>query len=184
MAPLAEIVRVLLKTSSNAIAESLVKSLAVAAHGPPGDWPAGAAALAERLRALGLDLAGVRLVDGSGLARDNRVTPRLLVGVLSLADRSFAFGPELEAALPIAAADGTLRERGRAVAGRVRAKTGFLNGVAALSGYASLADGGEAVFALLVNDAPAGDSAAIAGVDAFAAALAGADQESVRRPLE
>jgi D-alanyl-D-alanine carboxypeptidase/D-alanyl-D-alanine-endopeptidase (penicillin-binding protein 4) len=192
--PLAEIVRLLNKSSHNAVAESVVKSLAVRAHGPPGDWPRGVAALDAELRALGLPLEGVQLADGSGLARENRVTARLLVAALRLADRSFGFGPELETSLPIAATDGTLRERGRAIAGHVRAKTGFLSGVAALSGYASPREGGEAVFALLVNGAPAGDMAAVAGVDAFAAALVGEPahatagppllQESVRRPLE
>ena len=192
--PVAELVRLLNKSSHNPVAESLVKSLAVGAHGPPGEWDAGVAALAAALRAVGLDLEGVRIADGSGLARENRVTPRLLVDVLRLADRSFGFGPELETSLPIAATDGTLRERGRAIAGHVRAKTGFLSGVAALSGYASLAGGGQAVFSLLVNGAPAGDMAAIAGVEAFAAALVGELgpsasprpllQESVRRPLE
>lgn len=189
----AEIVRLLNKSSHNPVAESLVKSLAVRAAGPPGGWAAGVEALAAELRGLGLDLAGARIVDGSGLARENRVTPRLLVAALRLADRSFGFGPELETSLPIAAADGTLRERGRAIAGHVRAKTGFLAGVAALSGYAALAEGGGAVFSILVNGAPAGDMAAIAGVDAFAAALVGALppaaprpllQESVRRPVE
>jgi serine-type D-Ala-D-Ala carboxypeptidase/endopeptidase (penicillin-binding protein 4) len=189
----AEIVRLLNKSSHNAVAESLVKSLAVRADGPPGSWAGGVEALAAQLHGLGLDLGGVRIVDGSGLARENRVTARLLVDALRLADRSFGFGPELETSLPITAADGTLRERGRAIAGHVRAKTGFLSGVAALSGYASLAEGGGAVFSILVNGAPAGDMAAIAGVDAFAAALVGGPlppaprpllQESVRRPLE
>jgi D-alanyl-D-alanine carboxypeptidase/D-alanyl-D-alanine-endopeptidase (penicillin-binding protein 4) len=184
--PLAEIVRLLNKASHNAVAESLVKSLAVRAHGPPGNWANGVDALAAELRGLGLPLDGVRIADGSGLARENRVTARLLVEALRLSDRSFGFGPELETSLPIAATDGTLRERGRAIAGHVRAKTGFLHGVAALSGYASPLEGEEMIFSLLVNDAPAGDTAAIAGVDAFAAALVGGvpAQESARRPLE
>lgn len=184
--PLAEIVRQLNKASVNAIAESLVKSLDVRAHGAPGGWPGGVEALVAELRGLGLPLEGAHVVDGSGLARENRVTPRLLVEALRTADRSFGFGPELQSSLPIAATDGTLRERGRSVAGHVRAKTGFLNGVAALSGYAFLADGSEAIFSLLVNGAPAGDMAAIAGIDAFTAALAGAPerQESERRPVE
>lgn len=190
---LAEIVRLLNKASHNPVAESLVKSLDVRAHGAPGGWAGGVEALAAELRALGLDLEGARIADGSGLARENRATPRLLVDGLRLADRSFGFGPELATSLPISATDGTLRERGRAIAGHVRAKTGFLSGVAALSGYASLAGGEGAVFSILVNGAPAGDMAAIVGVDAFAAALVGGPmpapprpllQESVRRPLE
>jgi D-alanyl-D-alanine carboxypeptidase/D-alanyl-D-alanine-endopeptidase (penicillin-binding protein 4) len=171
--PLAEIVRLFLKYSNNNVAETLVKGIAAQESGPPGSWSAGVAAMSQRLRGLGLGLDGARLVDGSGLSRGNRVSARLLVSALRAADRSFGFGPELESALPIAAADGTLAHRARGAAGAVRAKTGHLDGVTSLSGYAALAGGGEALFAVLVNGAPAGDAAAIAGLDAFAAALVG-----------
>jgi D-alanyl-D-alanine carboxypeptidase/D-alanyl-D-alanine-endopeptidase (penicillin-binding protein 4) len=189
--PLAEIVRLFMKYSNNNVAEALVKALGAQASGPPGSWTSGVDAMAARLRALGLDLEGAAIVDGSGLSRGNRVSPRLFVSALQAADASFAIAPEFEASLPIAAADGTLARRARAVAGHVRAKTGHLDGVTTLSGYASLAGGGEAAFSLLVNGSPAGDAAAIAGIDAFVAALAGVPpsggaathplQESVRR---
>jgi D-alanyl-D-alanine carboxypeptidase/D-alanyl-D-alanine-endopeptidase (penicillin-binding protein 4) len=189
--PLAEIVRLFMKYSNNNVAEALVKAIGAQALGPPGSWAGGVDAMAARLRALGVDLDGARIVDGSGLSRGNRVSARLLVAALRAADRSFGFAPEFEASLPIAAADGTLSRRARAVAGHVRAKTGHLDGVTTLSGYASLPAGGEAVFSLLVNGSPAGDAAAIAGIDAFVTALAGGPatsgaaanplQESVRR---
>ncbi len=127
-APLAEVVRLLLKHSSNPIAESLVKSLGVAAGGGGpagrGSWPRGVAAERRVLAELGLPLDGARLMDGSGLSRGNRVSARLLVAALRLAQQSFAIGPELESALPIAGADGTLERRAADAAGRVRAKTG------------------------------------------------------------
>jgi D-alanyl-D-alanine carboxypeptidase/D-alanyl-D-alanine-endopeptidase (penicillin-binding protein 4) len=189
--PLAEIVRLFMKFSNNTVAESLLKAGAARQFGAPGSWDGGVLAMKAQLAALGVDLEGAQLVDGSGLSRGNRVSARLLVSALRAADASFTFGPEFEASLPIAASDGTLRNRARIVAGHVRAKTGHLDGVTSLSGFASLAGGGEAVFSLIVNGAPAGDSAAIAGIDAFVAALAGAAppragpaeplQESVRR---
>jgi D-alanyl-D-alanine carboxypeptidase/D-alanyl-D-alanine-endopeptidase (penicillin-binding protein 4) len=169
--PLAEIVRLFLKHSNNTIAEVLVKAIGAEQSGPPGSWSHGVEALVARLRSLGLPLDGAHIVDGSGLSRSNRVTPRLLVDALLVADRSFAFGPEFESALPIAATDGTLSHRARGAAGAVRAKTGSLDGVHSLSGYAALPDGGEAVFSVLVNGAPAGDLAAIRALDGFAAAL-------------
>lgn len=169
--PLAEIVRLFLKHSNNTIAEGLVKAIGAEEYGPPGSWSHGVEALVAHLRALGLPLAGAHIVDGSGLARSNRVTPRLLVAALLAADRSFAFGPEFESALPIAATDGTLSHRALAAAGAVRAKTGSLDGVHSLSGYAALPDGGEAVFSVLVNGTPAGDRAAVHALDGFAAAL-------------
>src|SRR5262249_8563430 len=168
---LAEIVRLFLKHSNNTIAEGLVKAIGVEQSGPPGSWSRGVEALLARLQSLGLPLDGAHIVDGSGLSRSNRVTPRLLVGALLAADRSFAFAPAVQSARPIAATDGTLSHRARGAAGAVRAKTGSLDGVHSLSGYAALPDGGEAVFSVLVNGAPAGDLAAIRALDGFAAAL-------------
>jgi D-alanyl-D-alanine carboxypeptidase/D-alanyl-D-alanine-endopeptidase (penicillin-binding protein 4) len=180
--PLAEITRLFMKYSNNNVAEALVKAMGANDLGPPGSWTRGVDAMTARLRALGLDLDGSRLVDGSGLARDNRVTARLLVDALRAADRSFGFGPELESALPIAAADGTLERRGRGVAGLVRAKTGHLDGVASLSGYAALASGREVVFSILVNGGEAGDAAAIAGIDAAVATLVGTAPPAAAAP--
>jgi D-alanyl-D-alanine carboxypeptidase/D-alanyl-D-alanine-endopeptidase (penicillin-binding protein 4) len=176
--PLAEVVRLLVKYSNNPIAETLVKAMAVAGGAEPGSWPAGTAALLDQLGALGMPLSGLTVVDGSGLSRDNRVTAHALVQALRVAQRSFALGPELLAALPIAARDGTLEKRAAAAAGRVRAKTGLLDGVTGLSGYAELADGRPVVFSVLVNGYRSSDEAAMDAVDAFAAALVGTEVES------
>lgn len=169
--PLAEVVRLLAKFSNNAIAESLVKALAADVQGGPGSWPRGLEVLRGELAAQGLDTRGLELADGSGLSYANRASPALLVAALRRAQESFSFGPELVAALPIAGADGTLRQRARSAHHAVRAKTGLLDRVVALSGYASTEDGEELVFSLLVNGHRAGDDAAMAAVDAFAAAL-------------
>ncbi|HEU4427864.1 MAG TPA: D-alanyl-D-alanine carboxypeptidase/D-alanyl-D-alanine-endopeptidase [Myxococcota bacterium] len=161
----------LLKYSNNFIAETLLKQLGRLDTGMPGSWANGAEALRSRLAALGLPLDGVRLVDGSGLSRDNRVSARLLVAALRRADESFAIGPDLLAGLPIAAEDGTLRKRAEGARGLVRAKTGTLDGVTSLAGWARTERGRELVFALISNGHRHGDVAAIDAVDAFAAAL-------------
>jgi len=83
--------------------------------------------------------------------------------------------PEFVAALPIAAADGTLEKRGDGARGRVRAKTGLLNHVTGLSGYARTRVGDELVFSIVLNDYKRSDAEAMAGLDAFAAALAAWD---------
>jgi len=111
------------------------------------------------------------MFDGSGLAAADRVTPRTLVGALRAARASFAFGPEFAAALPIAGRDGTLKKRADGATDRARAKTGLINGVASLSGYAHASDGRELIFSILNNGSPAGDAAAIAANDAFVEAL-------------
>jgi D-alanyl-D-alanine carboxypeptidase/D-alanyl-D-alanine-endopeptidase (penicillin-binding protein 4) len=142
--------------------------------GGEGSWSSGIAALRAQLRELGLQLDHLSMVDGSGLSRDNRVTPRTLVSALRSAEASFAFGPEFVAALPIAAADGTLQERAAGAAHQVRAKTGLLSqlgGVTSLSGYANSATGETLVFAILVNGFPRSSAEARAAVDRFAEEL-------------
>jgi len=168
---LAEITRLFLKNSNNAIAESLVKALGARASGRPGSWENGIPALREALAAAGVATDGMSIVDGSGLSYDNRVSPRQLVAVLQVADASFRFGPEFEAALPIAAADGTLEKRASEAAGAVRAKTGLLTRVTSLSGYAELADGTQVVFSLIVNGFRSSAERAMDAADAFVAAL-------------
>ncbi len=169
--PLRTTADLLLKYSNNFIAETLLKHLGRLDTGAPGSWVNGAVALRARLGALGLPLDGIVLVDGSGLSRDNRVSARLLVGALRRADQAFEIGPDLLAGLPIAAEDGTLRKRAEGARGLVRAKTGTLDGVTALAGWARTERGREVVFALISNGHRHGDVEAIAAVDAFAAAL-------------
>jgi D-alanyl-D-alanine carboxypeptidase/D-alanyl-D-alanine-endopeptidase (penicillin-binding protein 4) len=165
--PLAEIVRLFVKYSNNAVAESLVKAMGASRTGGVGSWSSGTPAVRERLVSLGLDSADFLLVDGSGLSYRNKVTPRALVKALRVAGDSFRFGPELIAALPIAARDGTLEDRAEGAAGVVRAKTGLLNGVAALSGFAELGSGEDAVFSILVNGYRISDEEVMDALDRF-----------------
>lgn len=169
--PLGQVVQRLMKYSNNDIAETLVKAIDAQVNGRAGGWPGGLAVIQARLRDLGVSTTGLTLVDGSGLAETNRVSPRALADALRIARRSFAVGPEYIAALPVAGRDGTLRQRGGAAVGAVRAKTGLLAGVTALSGYARASDGGEAVFSVLVNGYRGSDAEAMAAVDAFVAEL-------------
>jgi len=170
---LAEITRLFLKNSNNFIAESLVKSMGVRSAGEAsrGSWKQGILAEIDELESLGLDTTGLRQVDGSGLSYQNRVPARLLVNALRLADASFEIGPEFGAALPIAAADGTLERRADAALGRVRAKTGLLTRVTGLSGFAKTAEGREVVFSVLANGYRGSDKQAMSALDGFAAAL-------------
>jgi D-alanyl-D-alanine carboxypeptidase/D-alanyl-D-alanine-endopeptidase (penicillin-binding protein 4) len=173
--PLQQIAQLFLKYSNNFIAECLVKWLALGpappAAAPPAGWAAGTRALEARLAALGVPLAGATLVDGSGLSRANRVSARVLVEALRRGEAAFAGGPELLAALPIAALDGTLERRAAAARGRVRAKTGSLDGVTSLAGFARTERGRDLVFAVIVNGYRNGDAAAADAMDAVAAAL-------------
>jgi D-alanyl-D-alanine carboxypeptidase/D-alanyl-D-alanine-endopeptidase (penicillin-binding protein 4) len=132
--PLKDIVASMLTSSDNNTAELLVKELGVH-DSKQGTTAAGVAAVKARLLALGLPAEQLALVDGSGLDRGNRITCNLLVRTLGLA----ATRPQFAAivlGLPVAGQSGTLIDQmtGTPLAGKLRAKTGSLQGVAALTG--------------------------------------------------
>ncbi|MDB9311870.1 D-alanyl-D-alanine carboxypeptidase [Spirulina sp. CS-785/01] len=104
------------------------------------------------LSRLGISPSSFRQVDGSGLSRQNVATPLSLVETLKV--MKYAYGSNIfYASLPVAGRSGTLRNRFRATPaeGRVRAKTGTLRGVRALSGYMEHPQYGQLVFSILVN---------------------------------
>ena len=145
---------------------------AMGAHsGSVGSWETGIRALRERLEALGVPLANLSFVDGSGLSYRDKLSPRALVAALRIARSSFSVGPEFVAALPIAARDGTLEKRAEGARDAVRAKTGLLNRVTSLSGYARLPDGEVVAFSILANGYRVSDDAAMAALDRFAETL-------------
>lgn len=131
--PLKDIVREMLTSSDNLAAELLVREIGVrVAHA--GTTDAGVKAVAAELGQLGLPTTNMVLVDGSGLDRGNRVTCSLLAAAVDL-----GIQPRFRAiwdGLPVAGGSGTLAAvlRNSPVAGKLRAKTGFLNGVAGLAG--------------------------------------------------
>jgi D-alanyl-D-alanine carboxypeptidase/D-alanyl-D-alanine-endopeptidase (penicillin-binding protein 4) len=93
----------------------------------------------QTLTAAGVPMAGVRIVDGSGLSRLDRLTANALGGMLKAAWADPVVRPVLLAALPVAGVNGTLQDRLRKppARGRVLAKTGTTDDASALSGYVS-----------------------------------------------
>jgi D-alanyl-D-alanine carboxypeptidase/D-alanyl-D-alanine-endopeptidase (penicillin-binding protein 4) len=93
-----------------------------------------------------------RAVDGSGLSRSNRTSPKAVVSLLTAMDESELAVP-FEGSLPVAGRTGTLRDRMRHSAARddCQAKTGTLSNVSALAGYCRTRDGGRVAFAFLMN---------------------------------
>lgn len=177
--PLAEVVREMNKVSSNFQAEMLLKALGAERKGPPGTWAKGAEAAEEVLVGLGLPKGTYLLKNGSGLNDVNRFSARQMVTVLKAMWTRFNVSAEFVASLSVAAKDGTLRLRmeGTEAAGRLRAKTGTLEKVTALSGYLQAAGGERLVFSLLVNDWTGRAGPVVAGVDRFGAVLASAGAE-------
>ncbi|HEY8156905.1 MAG TPA: D-alanyl-D-alanine carboxypeptidase/D-alanyl-D-alanine-endopeptidase [Myxococcota bacterium] len=168
---LGEIVRLFLKYSNNEIGEGLVKLLAARTAAGGAGWKEGIDAVRAELERAGLDTARITQVDGSGLSYENRVSPRSLVAALRIGAGSFRYGPELLAALPIAAADGTLEKRAEGAANAVRAKTGLLTRVTGLSGLAQGADGRVVIFSVLANGFRGDAESAMDALDRFVAVL-------------
>ena len=137
-----------LRASNNLTGELLMKELGVRAAGQ-GTTVAGTHAVIATLQSLGIPTAGLTLVDGSGLDRGNRVSCTTLARVVDLSSEP-AFRT-VQDGLPTSGASGTLIVLQGPLAGKVRAKTGSLNGV---SGLAGLLDAGRPLrFAVLLNGA-------------------------------
>lgn len=166
-----EIVWKLNKFSNNFIAEQLTKKLGAEQYGPPGTWGKGARALQEFLARLGAADRQAVIADGSGLSRRNRIAPQTLVAVLRSAARSFEYGPEFVASLPLGGLDGTLEDRMQDGLVAVRGKTGHLRRVSSLSGILPGPAGHRLVFAILVNGARGNRLDVDAAIDAFVSAL-------------
>ena len=112
----------------------------------------GAQSVQQALNSMGIDSKGYRLRDGSGLSRNNLITPRTLVSTLRA--MSDAKGNDVFlASLPVAGVSGTLKNRMRDsnARGTVRAKTGTLKGVRALSGYIDHPEYGKLAFSIITN---------------------------------
>jgi serine-type D-Ala-D-Ala carboxypeptidase/endopeptidase (penicillin-binding protein 4) len=165
------IVRRMNKVSDNFYAEMLVKHLGARFRGA-GTTAEGCTVIRRELAARGVPLAGVRIVDGSGLSRLDRVTANALAGLLASAWGDPDIRSPLFSSLAIAGVDGTLEDRMRTgpAHGRVRAKTGTTSASSALSGYA----GRRYVFAVLQNGSPVNWTRARRSQDRFAQRLAGA----------
>jgi D-alanyl-D-alanine carboxypeptidase/D-alanyl-D-alanine-endopeptidase (penicillin-binding protein 4) len=160
------------KESQNLHAEMLLRLLGSQDSGE-GSNEAGIAALESFAERLGIDASGWELRDGSGLSRSNLVTAHGLVDLLVAMDRH-ADADVFRASLPVAGIDGTLEHRLRHgyAKGRVLAKTGTLDQVSALAGYATRRDGHRLAFAVIVNNHTVPAREAMSAVDAIAEVLA------------
>jgi D-alanyl-D-alanine carboxypeptidase/D-alanyl-D-alanine-endopeptidase (penicillin-binding protein 4) len=154
--PLSTVVTKMLKPSDNQIAETVLRTIGREA-GDGGSVESGLEVMQETLATWGIEPGAVSLSDGSGLSRYNEVTPNAMVRLLRAMWRHPEFDT-FEAAMPVAGVDGTLKRRllGTPGESNVKAKTGSLSSVRALSGYLRDGAGETLVFSLLLNgyDAP------------------------------
>ncbi len=151
--PLSIILWHLNKWSNNFIAEQILKTLGAEVLGAPGTRKKGIAVVQRYMKRLGYGPESFTVADGSGLSRKSRISPAQLVSVLADMYDDFRFHPEFVASLAVMGVDGSVRNRldDTPAERRIRAKTGTLSGVDALSGYAFSRDGDVITFSILIN---------------------------------
>jgi D-alanyl-D-alanine carboxypeptidase/D-alanyl-D-alanine-endopeptidase (penicillin-binding protein 4) len=144
------------KQSQNNFAEAFCKLLGreyARRHGradEPGSWANGAEAVKAFLNRNHIDASKIKIIDGSGLSHDNKVTTRIISDVF----RVMWTHPEKETwfnSLGTSGTDGTISSRMKDLKGRIHAKTGFINGVRSLSGYVQSDSGKWIVFSIIYN---------------------------------
>ncbi|WP_218813867.1 D-alanyl-D-alanine carboxypeptidase/D-alanyl-D-alanine endopeptidase [Rickettsiella endosymbiont of Dermanyssus gallinae] len=151
---LAFLIKNMLKKSDNLIADSLLKKLGEKYFSAQGSWKTGRSAVQAILASkTDIDFRHVVLIDGSGLSRDNLVTPNAFVKLLNFAYKRLPDSALLFESLPSSGRDGTLKHRlGGPVLGRVHAKTGSMHGISSLAGYVRTSNNQILAFSILIND--------------------------------
>ncbi|MFI1756774.1 D-alanyl-D-alanine carboxypeptidase/D-alanyl-D-alanine-endopeptidase [Streptomyces sp. NPDC020571] len=179
-APLSDIVKRMLKTSDNNIAETLLRMTAVEL-GKPATFEGGVELVRQVLSSYGISLDNFEMHDGSGLSRADRIPAATLAQLLDAITESPALGSILEG-LPVAGEAGASLgpEWGRfddpnsqCAVGKVHAKTGTLTGAVALSGVTRTDDGDWRIFSFIENNSTAAPSDIKDAMDGLAATVNG-----------
>ncbi len=141
----------MMKKSDNLFAESLFYQIGAQSGRAYADRKRAAHSINSLIEHIGLPSSHYQIADGSGLSLYNYLTPELLVALLRYAYRHEEIYLHLHPSLPIAGEDGSLhrRMRGTSAAGNVAAKTGTVEGVSTLAGYATAPDGHLLCFAIM-----------------------------------
>ena len=150
--PLANTVHNINKFSNNVMARNLLLTLAAKSPQGTATPSAGRAAVSAWLTQAGIRMPHLAMDNGAGLSRKARLSARGL-GQLLLHAWHGPWGPEFISSLPLAGMDGSLRHRFRGLApgGRIRLKTGRLNGVRAMAGYITLSKSRTHAVVILIN---------------------------------
>jgi D-alanyl-D-alanine carboxypeptidase/D-alanyl-D-alanine-endopeptidase (penicillin-binding protein 4) len=144
------------KVSDNLSAEALLKVVAAETYHVPGSADLGTGVARKLLAGWSCDTTKIAIADGSGLSRYDLTSASTMVQLLQNMARDSANFPVFYHSLPIAGVDGTIGGRMKATPaeGNLRAKTGSLSGVSALSGYVRTAGGEMLTFSILLQNFP------------------------------
>lgn len=154
--PLAEVTSTLNKYSNNVMAEMIFKTLGAELGETQGSWATGSKVIRDFLMEIGIKDDSFVIGNGSGLNDINRITPSQITLVLEAMYRRFEVQAEFVASLAVAGNSGTITGRfeNSPAVSRLRAKTGSLTGVSALSGYVVTRNDEVLAFSVLMNDYP------------------------------
>lgn len=146
----------MLKRSDNLYAEATFYQLAALMNDSNATNKDAAKVINAQIRKVGMNPDDYRIIDGSGLSYDNAVSPELEIAFLKYAYENPAIYKYLYASLPIAGVDGTLSRRMQNTTAyhNVRAKTGTLNGLSSLAGYATASNGHQLAFCIINQGFP------------------------------
>ena len=151
--PLSLIIQDMNKISNNFIAEQVLKTVGAERFGTPGTTRKGLDLINQLMETLGYLPSSYSVVDGSGLSKQNSLSPDQIIDVLKNMYYDFSVRAEYVASLGIMGIDGSLKKRLSEFQKRryIRAKTGTLNGANTLSGYVGAEGGEELAFSMLIN---------------------------------
>lgn len=108
--------------------------------------------MTKDIESLGVDGEQIKIIDGSGLSHDNRLSSRTVVKILEKQHKNIESGIEFQASLSIWGQSGTLKKRSKLPEGVVvRGKTGSLDFVSAVAGYIFRDKKAPLAFAILQN---------------------------------
>ena len=141
----------MMKKSDNYYAESMFYQLAAHNGRKHASRKDAVSCINQLIREVGLSPSSYQIADGSGLSLYNYISPELLVRLLQYAWNNESIRSYLYPSLPIAGFDGTLEKRMRKTAaeGNIHAKTGTVDGISSLSGYATSPEGHVLVFSII-----------------------------------
>lgn len=173
--PLSEVLAQMNKLSNNFMAEQVLRTVGAEKYGLPGTTEKGVRAVNAYLESLGAPAGSYKIANGSGLTRATSIAPAVMDRVLVDMYSNPEFSAEFVQSLSVGGRDGTLRHRFRddGMEGRVRGKSGTLDGVRCLAGYVDATDGNTYAFSFLVNNIPGATARAKAAHDRLVLTLSG-----------
>lgn len=139
----------ILKNSNNMIAETVFKIAGGKYKNETGSEATSAQMLNDYYKKLGISTDNVKIVDGSGLSKNNLLTADFMTDVLVKASKDKVIDLKSHMAGP---GEGTLTDRMLYFKDNLKAKTGTLTNVSTIAGYLTAKNGKTYAFCIMVND--------------------------------